>query len=319
MPPRFENPWPGPRRGLREALRWKLGLAGAPVRLFPQATEPAPVREIGTAALSSMPDRGWLVTWLGHASFLVSGSGCHFLIDPVFSQYCSPVPWPSFRRLVAPPCEIRDLPEITAVLLTHTHYDHCDLPTLRMLGESVPLVVPQGHAAWFRRKGFRQVAEVGWWEESVLENGVTARAVPARHFTARTPWDRNRGHWCGWVLTGGGASVWHSGDTGWMPGFAEIGERCGPIDLGMVGIGAYEPRWFMEPLHLNPEEAVRAALAARCRRAIGMHWGTFRLSDEPLGEPPLLVDRALRELDLDPGFFTTGPMGGQWRVEPDGE
>lgn len=315
MPPRFENPWPGPRRGLREVLRWKLGLGGRTTPTFPGATQPAAVCAPGRDELHAMPGSGWQVSWLGHASFLLSGGGCRVLIDPVFSDHCSPVPLRAFRRLVPPPCGIGDLPEIDAVLLTHSHYDHCDLPTLWMLGNGARLVVPEGHGAWLRRKGFGNVTEIPWWGEIALAPGVTATAVPARHFTARTPWDRNRGHWCGWVLAGGGASVWHSGDSGWMPGFAEIGERLGPVDLGLVAIGAYEPRWFMEPLHMTPAEAVRAACAARCRRAIGMHWGTFRLSDEPVGEPPLLVEEALRDMGLDPGFFTTGPVGSQWHAD----
>lgn len=314
MPPRFENPWPGPRRGLREVLRWKLGLGDRVAASFPEATNPAAVRTPGREELQAMPGRGWKVTWLGHASFLLSGGGCHVLIDPVFSDHCSPLPLPGFRRLVPVPCGIGDLPEISAVLLTHSHYDHCDLPTLRMLGRRTRLVVPEGHGAWLRRKGFVNLTEVPWWSEAGLAPGVVATAVPARHFTARTPWDRNRGHWCGWVLAGGGASVWHSGDTGWMPGFAEIGARLGPIDLGLVGIGAYAPRWFMEPLHMNPAEAVRAACDARCRRAIGMHWGTFRLSDEPMGEPPLLLAAALREAGLPEEYFTTGGVGEQWQT-----
>jgi N-acyl-phosphatidylethanolamine-hydrolysing phospholipase D len=266
--------------------------------------------------LTDIPDQGWQVTWLGHASFLLSGCGGHLLIDPIFSDVCGPQPWLGFKRHAPPPCGITDLPPITAVLLTHTHYDHCDLPTLRRLGRELPLVVPAGHRHWFLRKGFAQVTEIAWWEGTRIASDIVVTATPARHFTARTPWDRNCGHWCGFHLSGNGTSLWHSGDSGYGPAFHEIGCRLGPVDFGMIAIGAYEPRWFMHPLHMNPAEAVQAFQETRCRRAVGMHWGTFRLSDEPLGEPPLLLAAALREQNLPPVCFTTAPIGSQWQVLP---
>jgi len=287
------------------------------VPVFPDATAAAPVVPLTAECLRQMPEQGWRVTWLGHASFLLSGCGVHLLVDPVFSDYCSPFRWQSFKRRCPPPCGLEDLPPITAVLLTHSHYDHCDLPTLRQLGRDTPLIVPAGHRGWLRHRGFRDLTELPWWESTGVGDNVEITATPARHFTARSPWDRNRGHWCGWVVRGGGVRLWHSGDTGYMPGFAEIGERLGPMDCGMIAIGAYEPRWFMAPLHVDPAEAVKAATEARCRMAIGMHWGVFQLSDEPLGEPPLLLAAAADAAGLPPGAFVTGPVGGQWRIVPE--
>jgi N-acyl-phosphatidylethanolamine-hydrolysing phospholipase D len=214
----------------------------------------------------------------------------------------------SLKRLVQPPCRISDLPRIDAVLLTHSHYDHLDLPTLRELGSDVPILIAEGHRAWLGKKGFNDVREISWGGS--LEIGeVHINAVAAQHFTARTPFDRNRGHWCGWVIEGRGRRLWHAGDSGYCPAFAEIGERFGKIDFGMIPIGAYQPRSIMKAMHMNPEESVQAFIDARCINAVGMHWGTFRLTDEPLGEPPLLLKAALEKHGLRPECFTTWEVG----------
>lgn len=314
MSRRFRNPWPEPPRGLKEVLRWKLGLGEPAAPIFPKAVAPAEVAPLTSGQLAQLPNHGWRATWLGHASFLVSGGGIHLLIDPIFSATCSPLPGLGFTRHASPPCAITDLPPIAAVLLTHTHYDHCDLATLRRLGPAVPLVVPDGHRRWFLQRGFAHATELGWWQSTRITTDIVVTATPARHFTARTPWDRNRGHWCGWHLAGAGGSLWHSGDSGYGPHFQEIGQRFGPVDFGMIGIGAYQPRWFMQPLHLNPADAVEAFLETRCVRAVGMHWGTFKLSDEPLGEPPLLLAEALRKKGLPPDCFTAETIGRQWQI-----
>ena len=314
MPERFTNPWPARVPGFREVLRWKLGCGEKEVPEFPHARDPAPWVALTTEQLHRMPERGWLVSWLGHASFLLSGCGMHLLIDPMFSEYCGPLRLLGLRRKAPLPCRPDDLPPITAVLLTHTHYDHCDLPTLRALGKDTPLIVPEGHAAWFASLGFVRVTPVAWWRSFDIAQGVSVTATPAQHFTARTPWDRNRGHWCGWCIAGGGVSLWHSGDSGYCPAFGEIGARLGPLDFGMISIGAYQPRWFMRPLHMTPGEAVKAFQETGCRHATAMHWGTFELSDEPLGEPPLLLVRELLDRGVPTDRFTTGCVGQQWSV-----
>ena len=255
------------------------------------------------------PPSGWRAVWLGHASFLLQGAGVSLLVDPVFSDYFGPIPIPGLKRQQATPCALDDLPQIDAVLLTHSHYDHLDLPTLRRLGKNTPLLAPEGHAAWLRQKGFHHTTELAWHESREIHPGIRVTATPCQHFTARSLRDRNRAHWCGWLIEGGGVKLWHTGDSGFCAAFQEIGERYGPIDFGMIPIGAYQPRRIMRPMHMNPGEAVSAFIASRCRSALAMHWGTFRLTDEPLGEPPLLLERALREKKLPAGCFTAGSVG----------
>jgi len=307
---RFSNPWGHEEHGLGGVLKWKLG--------FGEKSEKSDAPDLPPECVVGMPgevpSEGWRVTWLGHASFLIQGCGRNLLIDPIFSDYCAPMKVPGLRRVARLPFGIGDLPKIDAVLLTHSHYDHLDLPTLGMLGNEIELVISEGHAAWLRRKGFRKVRELPWFGSDELLPGIRVTATPAQHFTARSPFDRNVGHWCGWRIDGGGSALWHAGDSGYCPAFRETADRLGPVDFGMIPIGAYSSRWFMKPMHMTPEEAVEAYVEARCRQAVAMHWGTFRLTDEPLGEPPLRLAAELERRGLAGDAFVAGMVGESWNV-----
>ena len=300
-----------------DVLKWKFGIGPCEQSRIPEApNDAAGWKAIAAESIATPPLAGWRVHWLGHASFLLQGCGLNLLIDPVFSDHCSPFPIPSLRRKVSTPCVLTDLPGVDAVLLTHAHYDHLDLPTLRKLGLGTRLLVPEGHAAWLRKKGFSDVTEVRWRKSVDLGGDLRITATPAQHFTARSPIDRNLAHWCGWLIESPQGSLWHAGDSGYCDAFREIGERHGPIDFGMIPIGAYQPRHLMRPMHLNPDEAVDVLVETRCRRAVAMHWGTFRLTDEPLGEPPLLLAAALESRAIDPSVFVAGLIGQSWEVLP---
>jgi len=242
----------------------------------------APVVPFDPTALERNP----AVTWIGHASFYVRMDDAAFLTDPVYSEYASPLPFAGPKRLVPPGVPLDALHRLDFALLSHDHYDHTDLPTVRRLAaRGVPFVVPTGVGALVRSAGGRVAAELSWWQEARVA-GVTVTCVPARHFSGRGFTDRNRRLWAGFVVSGRARRFYHSGDTAFFDGFAEIGRRRGPIDLACLPIGAYEPRSLMGPIHLNPEEAVRAALELEARTLVAMHFGTFDLSDEPLDEPP---------------------------------
>jgi N-acyl-phosphatidylethanolamine-hydrolysing phospholipase D len=226
------------------------------------------------------------LTWIGHATFLVRMDRATFLTDPIYSERASPVSFAGPVRHVPPGVPLEALPPVDFALVSHDHYDHADLPTLRRLAaRGVHFVVPTGLGGLVRRAGGHVATELGWWESAAVA-GVTVTCVPARHFSGRGLRDRNRSLWAGFVVEGTTRRFYHSGDTAFFDGFGEIGRRLGPLDLAALPIGAYEPRAMMQPVHLNPEEAVRAALALGARATVGMHFGTFDLSDEPLDEPP---------------------------------
>lgn len=311
----YENPWPHQRHGFKDILRWKLGFSARETSRIPEAPDQAaPLAGSNPSHIAMAPDHGWRICWLGHASFLIQGNGKSLLIDPVLSDYCSPLPLPTLKRRVAPPYLTCELPPIDAILITHTHYDHLDMPTLRKFDRSTPLFFPEGHTALLKKSGFTNITEIAWWKSTHLTDNIRITAVPAQHFTSRTPLDRNAGHWCGWVIEGADKKLWHAGDSGYCGVFSEIGEHFGGIDLAMIPIGAYQPRSIMKAMHMNPEEAVQAFLDAKCQRAIAMHWGTFKLTDEPMGEPPMLLKLATREKKLPADCFVAGSIGEIWNI-----
>lgn len=229
-------------------------------------------------------------TWIGHSSFLASLAGASVLIDPVFSRKIGLL----VPRHGEPGLEPADLPPLTALLVTHNHYDHLDAPSIEVLPRTLPVVAPLGLGAWFRRRGFTSVRELRWWER-VSAGPIEVTFVPARHWSRRRPTDTNRSLWGGFVVSGGGRTLYHAGDTGWFDGFREIAARVPAIDLALLPIGAYEPAWFMEPHHMNPEQAIEAHRILGARAMAPMHWGAFQLTDEPLREPVERLRRAWTE------------------------
>ena len=263
--------------GFGRVLRWAVvdRLAGRRRRAPARVTVPQ-VRP-DAEALRRPPADGLRLTWLGHASWLVQGEGTSVLVDPALGPRISKV----IPRNAGPGLAVEELPPIDAALVTHNHYDHLDLPTLRAVG--APVVAGLG-----TRPNLRGLpcTEVAWWDRMRVGD-LTLTFVPSQHWSRRGLSDVNEALWGGFVIEGGGARVYHAGDTAYFEGFREIGQRFPGLDAALLPIGAYDPEWFMRPQHMNPEDAVQAYLDLGARRLVAMHWGTFKLTDEPLDEPPV--------------------------------
>lgn len=240
---------------------------------------------------------------MGHASFLVQIDGLNILTDPVWSDRCSPVQFLGPSRYRKPPCHLMELPRINVILISHNHYDHLDLHTVRHFKDTVLWIVPHGHRKWFADEGITRVIEMKWWDKYPLNEQVEIACLPAQHWSKRTAFDDMCALWSGWAILGSTRKVFFAGDTGLCPGFKEIGDKFGPFDLSLIPIGAYEPRWMMRCQHVDPVGAVDIHVDIQSKQSIGMHWGTWVLTDEHVLEPPQKVAEELAKRNLDPASF----------------
>lgn len=267
---------------------------------------------------------------MGHSTWLLQIDGVNILTDPHWSERASPFSWAGPMRMTRPGIPFDALPRIDLVVVSHDHYDHLDAGTVsrlaRRFGSGLAWATPLGYGRWFRRFGVRPI-EMDWWEtRQVAVDGdrrIELTCLPAQHWTFRAPWDRMRRLWCSWGLRSGGRAAYFGGDSGWFPEYGHIGAQAGPFDLTLLPIGAYEPRWFMKSSHMNPEDAVRAFLEMDETRGAGtmagMHWGSFRLTDEHPLEPPVHLERAWREAGLAEDRLWSARLGETRRIEPSGD
>jgi L-ascorbate metabolism protein UlaG (beta-lactamase superfamily) len=292
---RFSHLATSPTRGPADIIRWRIldTLSGRRVRDPAGYTYATPVRPNDGAVIASPAPS---LTWIGHATFVLRLGGALVATDPIWSDRISGV----IKRLAPPGVSFDALPPLDVVTVSHNHYDHLDVPTLRRIGKRALYVTLPGNAPFLRGAGVENIVELDWWQSHRI-GALEITAVPARHWSMRAPWNRNEALWGGFVFRGPEGAAYHSGDTALFDGFAEIGERAGPIDWAMLPIGAYEPRWFMEPQHMNPEDAGQAFERLGARHLVAMHWGTFKLTDEPLGEPPARIAHYFEDHGLDPG------------------
>lgn len=245
------------------------------------------------------------VTWIGHATTLVQLDGVNILTDPIWSKRCSPVSWAGPERYTDPGLSMDHLPKIDIVVISHNHYDHMDLPSLLELEKrfSPRFYVGLGNREFLVQSGLSDVVEMDWWEKDLWENPIQKKSLevyftPTQHFSARGMFDRDKTLWGSYLLQSKNQRVYFAGDTGYFSGFAEIGKRFPEIDFAILPIGAYEPRWFMHPVHVSPEEAVQAFVDLSAKFMIPMHYGTFVLSDEPLDQPVKLAKSEFQRLGI---------------------
>lgn len=247
------------------------------------------------------------ITWIGHATVLVQYHGINILTDPIFSERASPYSFMGPKRVIPPSVSIDQLPPINFVLVSHNHYDHLDEYTVRTLANRATWIVPLGYKQWFANLGVTNVIEFDWWDKREI-GGATITATPSQHWTARGLNDRYKLLWASWSVQIDGFKFWFAGDTGYNDKiFKDIGSRCGPFDLALIPMGGYAPRWFMKNMHVNPEEAVAIHNDIRSKYSVGIHWGTFPLTSEPIDEPPKRLHAAAESLSN--SKFVTYPLG----------
>ena len=299
---RFLNLDRVPPRGFGALLRWRWDrLLGRTTRAPDRAPVPRVEPDWARLQVPPGPGEGVRLTWVGHATWLVQLDGRSFLTDPVMSDAIAGF----IPRNVPPGIPWEKMPHIDAALVSHDHYDHLDVPTLARLG--APVIAGLGTDRLLRRERLL-VTALGWWQSTQV-GPVRITFVPAQHFAQRGLFDRNERLWGGFVIEGSSATVYHAGDTAYFPGFKQIGERF-RIDAALLPIGAYDPRWFMLAVHLSPEQALQAFEDLKAGTFLAMHWGTFKLSDEPLDEPPRLLEAERFRRGLPAERVRVLPVGG---------
>jgi N-acyl-phosphatidylethanolamine-hydrolysing phospholipase D len=315
-------------KGLPALLQWKLQAAREGLPRPPSAPIPVvpPDLDFIHANARAGPAMRPAVTWVGHASALVQMGGLSLLTDPIFSLRASPLSFLGPKRAQPPGLSLAELPHIDLVLISHSHYDHLDLPSVRALSEQAggpPLfVVPQGNKAWMKDAGIEHVVELDWWQSQRVGE-VEVVLTPVQHWSGRTLTDRMETLWGGYAVFAPDLHLYFSGDAGYSRDFLDTRERFrerqsaalgGGFDLALIAIGGYEPRWFMKEQHVNPSEAVQIHRDLNAKRSIGIHWGTFELTDESLDAPPRALAEARRQAGLADEAFGVLAIGATQRL-----
>ena len=299
----FKNPYPIDEIKRSFWLYWRMRLFDEDFPDYSEVAHQVPVVELKPGDLEQ-PTPQPRLTWIGHATFLFQYQGIILLTDPHMSRRASPLSFTGPKRLVPLPIDATELPPIDYVVISHSHYDHLDETTVKALGDRPMWLVPLGVKAIIVDWGIdpNRVVELDWWQSQQFD-AVRFTTTPAHHFSARSLFDRNQTLWASWMVEMDGFSLWFSGDTAYNSiHFKQIGERFPDIDLALIPIGAYGPRWFMKASHVNPEEAVMIHQEIGATQSIGMHWGTFQLTSEPMLEPPKRLVAAVKAAGKDIDF-----------------
>ena len=309
---RFHNLQVTHRARSKDALKWMANRKVGPWREYQNHPPgPPPPPRAGTGQLR--------VTFVNHSTVLIQMDGLNILTDPIWTMRASPVSWAGPPRVRPPGIRIEDLPHVDWVIITHNHYDHLNIPTLKHLNHKFRprFLTGLGNARLLFRHAIQNVTEIDWWDTVSFSDEVKATGVPAQHFSARGPFDRNRTLWLGFVIEGPAGKVYFAGDTGAGPHIQQIRDRFGPLRLALLPIGAYKPRWFMRRVHLTPKDAVEAHLTLEAQTSMGIHFGTFKgLADDSQDDPVNDLNEALKELDVPPQRFWVLDFGEGRDVPP---
>jgi L-ascorbate metabolism protein UlaG (beta-lactamase superfamily) len=303
--PRFENWEPLERpSALWDLIKWKFTTKPVP---WPKTVENLCKPELPTA----VDKEEIFSTFINHSTLLIQLEKLNILTDPIFSKVAGPFSLLGPRRVRPPGLIIDELPKIDVVLISHNHYDHLDLPSVKALWKKdQPLfIVPLGNKQYLKSHGIRNIVELDWWQEHSLNSDQSIILTPARHWSKRTLWDSCKALWGGFFLESHSLKIFFAGDTSYSTHFQKIKEKYGKIDLSFLPIGAYEPRWFMKDFHMNPAEAVQAHLDLESRLSVGIHFGTFRLTDEGIDDPIRHLNESLANAKLTDDVFIAPEHG----------
>ena len=285
-------------KSLSEVLKWSWSRE-EPKKEFIKTNE--------NINLNSLKNREHYALWIGHSTFLINNGDLTILTDPIFSERASPLNFAGPKRLIKPVIKIKDLPEVDVITISHNHYDHLDINSLRKIQKKFPnvkILVPKGDLKLLKNYNLNNGFEFLWWEEIIFDN-TKFIFTPAQHWSARGLRDRNKSLWGSWFIKNEDKNIFHAGDTGYSEDFIEIRNRLGAVDFAMIPIGAYDPQWFMSYSHVNPEEALNIAKDLDAKISIGMHWGTFILTDEPVLEPRERLNKITNQTNIN--FYTVTP------------
>lgn len=288
-------------KGLLSVFKWILNRDNGPwTKRYEVASSVKPVERSPSL----------IITFINHSTFLIQWNNLNILTDPIWSERCSPFSFAGPQRMQPPGISFSDLPPIDLVLISHNHYDHLDLPTVKDLHKKFKprFIVPLGVEAFLKQHGITHTVELDWWQKTF--NGVSVKALPAQHFSGRGMFDRDKTLWAGYLISHENQKVYFAGDSGYGPFFKEIGQKEGPIDVSILPIGAYLPEWFMSPIHISPAQAVQVHQDVRSRQSIAMHFGTFPLADEGQGKAEEALILALDSMQIDQQHFIV-PTEGQ--------
>ncbi len=290
---KFKNANNQVAKGLLDVLKWQLNRDKGPWRKYYEMPygSPPPAKVTGNEVQ---------VTFINHSTFLIQLGGVNILTDPVWSERVSPFPWVGPKRMRPPGIRFEDLPHIDVILLTHNHYDHLDIDTVKQLAEkySPQFYTPLGVNLYLEQNHIANITSMDWWSATDLNQNLKLFCVPAQHFSGRGMFDRDATLWCGFVIKIGESHLYFAGDSGYGALFKKIGEQFNPIKLAILPIGAYRPKNFMSPIHVSPKESVKIHLDVRAEQSIAGHFGTFPLADDGMEEPVSDLKQALKEMDI---------------------